>query len=59
MRQFTSLLTAIRRRKLVRVEQLLDDEDESDKENAPDFDPTTTSMWMDSINKIEQNRVIV
>ena len=35
---------------------MLDDEDESDKENAPDFDPTTsTSMWMDSINKIESS----
>ena len=46
-------LQRYRRRKLVRIEQLLDDEDESDKENAPDLDPTTTSMWMDSINKIE------
>ncbi|MCY3928217.1 MAG: helicase-related protein [Acidobacteria bacterium] len=47
-------LQRYRRCKLVHVEQLLDDEDESDKENAPECDPTTsTSMWVDSINKIE------
>ena len=46
-------LQRYRRRKLVCVEQL-DDEDESDKENAPEGETTTsTSMWADSINKIE------
>ena len=38
--------------KLVCVEQLLDDEDESDKANKPDCEPTTSSsLWVDSINK--------
>ena len=47
-------LQRYRRRKLARVEQLLDDEDDSDKENLANDDPTTsTSMWIDSINKIE------
>ena len=41
-------------RKLVCVEQLLDDEEDSDKENSANHDPaTSTSMWVDSINKIE------
>ena len=45
-------LQRYRHHKLVCVEQL-DDEDESDKENAPEGEPTTsTSMWADSINKI-------
>ena len=36
------------------VEQLLDGEEDSDKENSANHDPTTsTSMWVDSINKIE------
>ena len=47
-------LQRYRRRKLVYIEQLIDDEDESDKENMPDCEPTTSaSMWADSINKIE------
>ena len=41
-----------RQLKLVFVEQLLDDEDENEMANKLDCEPTTsTSLWVDSINK--------
>ena len=47
-------LQRYRHHKLVCIKQLLDGEDKSVKENASECEPiTSTSMWEDSINKIE------
>ena len=47
-------LQLYRRRKLISVEYLLDDDDQSDKDSLPDRSlKSSTSLWADSITKTE------